>query len=119
MLLGQPERVVGPIGADLERVQRKAQVVDGRSGRGEVVDVVDGLLDEVRVDDVDVEVDEALAVADVLDVGERPGLEVVGADDAVRTCEQLVAEVRAEEPRASCYQAGCHAPRGYPSTRTR
>jgi hypothetical protein len=68
--LGQAERVVGAVGADLERVQRQAQVVDRRGGRGQVVDEIDVLLDEVRLDDVHPHVHEALGVADVLDVRE-------------------------------------------------
>ena len=68
--------------ADLERVQREAQVVDRRGGRREVVDEVDGLFDEVGLDDVEVEVDEVLA-ADVLDVGQRAGLQVVDTHHAV------------------------------------
>ena len=52
VLLGQPERVVRAVGADLERVQRQPQVVDRRRRRGEVVDEVDRLVDEERLDDV-------------------------------------------------------------------
>ena len=55
VLLGQPERVVGAVGADLERVQRQPQVVDRRGRRGEVVDEVDRLVDEERLDDVRVQ----------------------------------------------------------------
>jgi hypothetical protein len=43
-----------------------------------------------------VEEDEVV-VADVLDVPERAGDEVVHADDAVAASEQVLAEVRAEE----------------------
>ena len=39
--LGDPEHVVGAVGADLERVQRQPQVVDRARRRGEVVDEVD------------------------------------------------------------------------------
>ena len=52
MVLGEPERVVRAVGADLERVQRQPQVVDRRRRRGEVVDEVDRLVDEERLDDV-------------------------------------------------------------------
>jgi hypothetical protein len=56
VLLGQPERVVGAVGADLQRVQRQAQVVDRRRGRREVVDEVDRLVvDEVGLDDVELQ----------------------------------------------------------------
>jgi hypothetical protein len=99
VLLGQPEGVVGPVGADLERVQREAQIVNRRGGRGQVVDEVDRLVDEVRLDDVEVLVHEVLG-ADVLDVGQRAGLEVVDADHAVAALEQLLTEVGPEESRA-------------------
>ena len=46
------------------------------------------------------EMDE-LGDADVLDVRERARLEVVDADDAVPAPQQLVAQVRAEEPGAA------------------
>ena len=100
MLLGQAERVVRAVRADLQRVERDAQVVDRRRGRREVVDEVDVLLDEVRVDDVEVEVDE-LGPADVLDVVERAGLEVVDADDAVPALEQRIAQMGTEEAGAA------------------
>ena len=54
--LGQPERVVRAVRADLERVQRQPQVVDRRRRRREVVDEVDRLVDEERLDDVRVQV---------------------------------------------------------------
>ena len=92
MILGEPERVVGPVGADLERVQGQPQVVDRRGRRGQVVDEVDRLVDEIRLDDVEVEVDERV-IADVLDVGERAGLEVVDADHAVAATQQFIAQV--------------------------
>ena len=47
MLLRQPKRVMRAVGADLERVQRQPQVVDRRRRRGEVVNEVDRLVDEV------------------------------------------------------------------------
>ncbi len=68
-----------------------------------MVDEVEGLIDEVRLDDVDVQVDEALGIANVRDVQERSGLQVVDADHAVAAREQLIAEVRAEKTRAACH----------------
>src|ERR1700677_1958307 len=106
--LGQPERVVGAVGAHLQRVQRQAQVVDRRCWRGEVVDEVDRLLHEVRLYEEDTDVHEALGVANVLDVGERAGLEVVHADHAVPARQQLIAKVRSEEARAAGDQASAH-----------
>ena len=57
-----------------------------------MVDEVDRLLDEVRLDDVEVQVHERV-IADVLDVGERSRLEVVDADHAVAATQQLLAQV--------------------------
>jgi hypothetical protein len=111
--LGEAERVVSSIGAHLERVQRQPQVVDRRGRRGEVVDEVDRLLDEVLVGDVEIQIGEALDVADVRDVAQRPGLEVVHADHAVASREQLVAEMRTEKSGAAGYKAGGHDPEGY------
>ncbi len=107
MLLGQTERVVGAVGAHLQRVERKTQVVDRRGRRGEVVDEVDRLIDEVGLDDVQVQVDE-IRRADVLDVGQRAGLEVVYADDTVAPPEKLVAQMRAQKPGAAGHEAGWH-----------
>jgi hypothetical protein len=106
--LGQSERVMRAVGADLQRVQRQAQVVDRRGRRGEVVDEVDRLVHVVGLDDVNADVREALGVADVLDVGQRARLEVVHADHAVSAREQLVAQVRTQESRTSGDQAGSH-----------
>ena len=44
--------------------------------------------------------------ADVRDVGQRAGLEVVDADHAVPAAQQLVAQMGAEEPGAAGDQAG-------------
>ena len=98
MQLGQAERVVGPVGTDLERVQRDPQVVDRRRRRREVEDRVDGLVDEVRLDNVDLPVDEVIG-PDVLDVLQRAGLEVVDADDAVTAVQEFLAQMRAEKTR--------------------
>ncbi len=73
-----------------------------------MIDKVDGLVDLIGVDDVDVDVLEPRGIADVLDVGQGAGLEVVGADDPVPARQQLVAQVRAQEAGASGYQAGGH-----------
>jgi hypothetical protein len=105
--LGEAERVVGAVGAHLERVQRQAQVVDRGGGGGEVVDEVHRLLNGVGLDDVRLEVEE-LGIADVLDVVQRPRLEVVHADDPMSAGEQLVAQVRPKEPGAAGDQAGGH-----------
>ena len=85
--LREPERVVRAVRADLERVQRHAQVVDRARERGEVVDEVDGLGDLDVLGDVVVEERERVAPK-VLDVRERARDEVVDADHAVAAIDQ-------------------------------
>ena len=70
-----------------------------------MVDEVDGLVDVVGLDDVEIEVDELLG-PDVLDVGERASFEVVDADDAIAALEQLIAEMRAQKAGATGDEAG-------------
>ena len=112
MVLGQAERVVRAVRADLQRVQRQPQVVDRRRGRREVVDEVDRLVDEVGLDDVGVDVDE-LRNPDVLDVRERPGLQVVDADHAMTPTQQLVAQMRPEEAGAAGHKTCGHDHQAY------
>jgi hypothetical protein len=69
-----------------------------------VVDEVDRLVDLVVVGDVEHLEPEVRAVLDVPDVLERAGLEVVRADDAVTARQQVVAQVRAEEARATGHE---------------
>ncbi len=105
--LGDAEHVMGAVRADLERVQRQPQVVDRAGRRGEVVDEVDVLGDLDLAGDVDVAELEG-RVADVLDVLQRAGLEVVDADHPVPLAEQVLAEVGAEEAGAAGDHAGAH-----------
>ena len=105
--LGQPERVVGAVGADLERVQRQAQVVDRAGRAGEVVDEVDAPVDLEMLGHVVIEEDE-VAVADVLDVLERAGVEVVDADDPHSLGEERFAEMGAEEPGSAGHDGRGH-----------
>jgi hypothetical protein len=72
-----------------------------------VVDEVHRLLDEERLDDVVMQVHE-LGDTDVLDVRERPGLEVVHADHTVTAAQQLVAQMRPQEARAPGDKARRH-----------
>ncbi len=81
-------------------MQRHAQVVDWACERCEVVDEVERLVDEHRLDHVVVHERECL-VAEVIDVLERRDDEVVDADDAMAALEQRFAEVGAEEPGAA------------------
>ena len=80
--LREPEHVVGPVRAHLERVQGQAVVVD-RAGRArQVEDDVHRLLEEERFGEVVVDEAKVRAVPDVLDVLERPRVEVVDAHDS-------------------------------------
>ena len=105
--LGQAERVVRAVRADLERVQRQAVVVDRAGRAGQMEHVVDALLDVDVLDDVDV-AEREVVVADVLDVLERAGVEVVQADDPVPLVQQVVAQMRAEEPGAAGHDRRRH-----------
>ena len=107
VLLRQAEHVVGAVGADLERVQRQPQVVDRARRRGEVIDEVDRLVDEERLGEVVLD-EEVAVVADVLDVLQRPRVEVVDADHAVTLAEKVVGHMRAEKAGAAADQAGAH-----------
>jgi hypothetical protein len=105
--LGQAERVVGAVAADLQRLQRQADVVDRAGGAGQVEDVVDvardvEVLDHVVVDEVE------LRHADVLDVEQGAGLEVVHADDTVAAGQQCIAEVGSEEAGSAGDDTGWH-----------
>ncbi len=82
---------------DLQRRERRAQVVDGARQGGEMEDVVDRPVDVDRLDHVVVQERELVAL-DVGDVLQRARLEVVDADHAMPLGEQVVAEMRAEEP---------------------
>ena len=98
--LRQPERVMRPVCADLQRVQRQPRVVDRARRRGHVVDEVERLVDLVVARDVDHH-EREVVIADVLDVVERARLEVVQADDAMAFLEQAIAQVRAEKARTT------------------
>jgi hypothetical protein len=102
--LRKTERVVRSVRADLEGVQRKPRVVDGRGGRGHVVYELDRLVDLVVPGDVEHLEAEVGAIFDVSDVLERAGIEVVHADDTMAAGEQVVAQVRAEKARAAGYE---------------
>ena len=68
---------------------------------------VDVLVEPERLGQVVVHEHEPV-VADVLDVGERAGIEVVDADDAVPALEEMVAEVGAEKAGAAGDEGGAH-----------
>src|SRR5213076_3135306 len=94
--LRQPEHVMRAVRADLEARERHAEVVLWARERGEVVDEVERLVDEERLRHV-VRDEPERAVVDVLDVREGAAEQVVDADDAQASLEEVVAEMRAEE----------------------
>src|SRR5262249_46973346 len=104
---GESERVVRPVGADLQRVQRHTHVVDrAREGR-EVIHDIDVTLDLEVLGDVVVDELEVLP-SEVLDVLERPGVEVVDADDAEVAADEVVAEGGAGEAGPAGHDGGGH-----------
>ena len=69
-------------------------------------DDVDRFLEEQWLGQVVVDEDEVAPVLDVLDVVKRARVDVVDTDDAIGRSEQVVAQVRAEEPRPAGYESG-------------
>jgi hypothetical protein len=113
VVLRQAERVVGAVGADLERMQGQPRIVDRAGGRGHVVDEVDGLVDLVMRGDVEHLEAEVRPVLEVPDVLQRSRLEVVDADHPVSAVEQVVAQMRPKEAGSAGDERGWHRSRGY------
>src|SRR5204863_7012243 len=72
-----------------------------------VVDEVDRFVDLVARGDVE-QLEAEVVALEVLDVLERSRVEVVDADHAVSALQEEVAEMRAEEARATGHEAGRH-----------
>ncbi len=97
-----------PVRADLERASGMPEVVSGLASAAKWKTKSTRLVDRrtarrrraARTEGV---------VANVLDVRERAADEVVDADDAMPALEQVVAEMRAEEPGAAGDERGRHA----------
>ena len=94
--LGQPERLVRAERADLERRNRQLEVVDRARRAGPVQHVVHRSVDVDVVGDVVLDELE-VAIAQVRDVGDVAGQQVVDADDRVAAIEQRFGEMRADE----------------------
>ena len=107
--LGQPEHVVRPVGAHLERVEGQAQVVDGARRAGEVKDHVHGLLEKEWLGEVVLNEPKIRTIPDVLNVLERAGIEVVNTDDPISVAQKEVTYVRAEETGAARHYRSPHA----------
>src|SRR5207247_1908797 len=105
--LRQTECVVCPVRARLERQERLTHVVDRARERGEVVDVVDRLVDLDVIGDVAAAEDE-FVVPQVLEILERARLEVVDADHAIPLAEQVLAEMGAEKTGSAGHDSGRH-----------
>jgi hypothetical protein len=101
--------VVGPVRAHLERVQRQALVVDGAGRAGQVVDDVYRLIEKEGLGEIVMNEVEVRTVLQVLDVLERPRVEVVDTDNAIPFAEKEVAQVRAEQPGSATYNRSAHA----------
>ena len=82
--------------ADLQRRNRQLEVVDRAGRAGPVQHEVDRAVDVDVVGDVVLDELE-VAVAQVRDVGEVAGQQVVDADDRVAAVEQRFRQVRADE----------------------
>ena len=100
LLLRESEGVQGAEAADLERLDRHPQVVERARRRREVQDEVDRAGDVHVVGDVAPDQPEPRLLHEVHDVAGRSGQEVVQADDLHTAIEQVLAEVRSEEPGA-------------------
>jgi len=97
--LCEPEHVHRPQEARLDRLDRVVLVVDGAGGASQVVDLVDfeqDLLDDIVPDELKVGL--ADQVGDVF-FGARE--KVVEADDVVASLDEVGAQMRADEARAS------------------
>ena len=109
LVAGQAQGVQRADRPHLQRLDRHAEVVDGRRRAGEVQDEVDRAADVDVVGDVRPDQPEAGVGSEVRDVLRGAGEEVVEADDLVATVEQRLAQVGAEEPRAAGDDGTGHA----------
>ncbi len=88
--------------ADLERLDRVAEVINRAGGRGEVQNVVNRLVDLKRMGNIVADKREARMAAKMFDVAQRARDEVVHADDIVAVFQETLAQMRADETRAAC-----------------
>jgi hypothetical protein len=100
----EPERVVGPERTDLEGLDRKLQVVDGRGGGGEVEDRVERPFHRDELRHVVPDEPEPFLSLEVRDVAQVPGHEVVHGEDLVALGQEPVAEVAPQEAGSSGHQ---------------
>ena len=94
--LRQPERVMRPVRADLQGLQRQPQIVDRARRARQVIDEIDPLLDPDRLRQI-MRDERELVLPHVLDVRQRARLQIVDTDDPVTPLQQCVTEMRTEK----------------------
>ena len=99
--LGDAERVVRTEGADLQRLDRQLEIVEGRCGAREVQDPVEVPVESDVLGDVVLDEGETAPRLDGGEVVTGSGDEVVHADDVPALAEEKLAEVRADESRSA------------------
>ena len=109
--LGEAERVVRSVRADLQRLQRQAQVVDRARRAREVEHEINWLGDLEALRQV-VRQERERVAAQMVDVRERAGLEVVDADHPLAAGAERLTEMRAQEARAAGDHRSRHRPDG-------
>jgi hypothetical protein len=100
--LAQAQHVDGAVHARLGGLHWVVLIMDGRSGTGEIVDLVHFHIEregDVVPDDLEV-----FVIEQVLDIPTRAGEEIIDADDDRSIGKQAFAEMGAEETRATCHQ---------------
>jgi hypothetical protein len=101
--LGKPEAVMRSQGADLQRRDRMAQVIDGTGGRREMQNDIHRPVDFDRVGDIVPDEREAGVGAKMLDILQASGDQIIDDDDLAAIGQKSIAEMRSEEARAARY----------------
>src|SRR5947208_15736329 len=78
-----------------------AQVIDWTGGRSEVEDVVNRLVDFHVLGNIVAQEDEARIIAQVIDVAEATGYEVIDANNVVAVGQKALAQVRTHKARSA------------------
>ena len=85
--------------ADLQRLDGELEIVEGRRGAGEVKHPVERAVDPDVLRDVVLDQGETAPRRQAGQIVARPGHEVVHGDDVPAPVEEVLTEVRADEPR--------------------
>jgi hypothetical protein len=91
--LGEAERIMGAVGADLESGDGVLEVIDRAGWRGEMEDVMDVIREEDEVRDIVLDELVVIIAGEVLDIGGGAGQEIIDADDAEALLEEAVGKV--------------------------